>query len=240
VQSIGDTGFARMVVEAFREYHENNQNYWGDTLAAVDLSKTPSLKTNIDALGAAIYNDSHQAGFEAVRDSTLNFYHNTEGASVDVPYYDINDLCGRIINDTTNGFGSPVKTAAQNVINSLADAVVTAYGGAGNWQQAYYYGDGSIVKRGLSLFFSRGNKTYTANSSHELNVASGTPKSHFWFQWWYTTTNVNTWWTGGGGAHYYGHLDFCDSDLDGTVETWRELMKAWYDPVTDVNTPGGY
>lgn len=236
VKSITDRDLSRLAVEGYREYHESHFNNWGDTLSAADLSFAAALKTSIDLLGVAIYAESKENGIETVRDSSINFYNNNDTLSVDVPYYDLYDLCNRIVNDSYYSFSPYLKTAAANVITSLGNAVVYAYGGTGNFQQ-YYYGDGTTVKRGLSLFFSRGNKTFTANASHPLKGGSGAPQSHFWFQWWYTSTNVNTWWPGG---HYYGNLDFCDSDATGTVTHWRDLMKAWYDPATNTNTPGSY
>lgn len=235
---LSDSVFAKRIVETYRDFHEEHRNNWGDTLSAVDLSKMTALKTGIDALAVQLYGAGNQAAIEAVRDGSMNYYHNQDTASVDVPYYDIYDFCSRIYNDTTNGFSFSLQTAAQNVIDSLASAVVYAYGGTytnSGLVQSYYYGDGSSVKKGLSLFFSRGNLSYTADTTHVLKSAAGA-QSHFWFQWWYTSTNTDGWWSG----HYYGNLDFCDSDMDGTVETWRELMKAWYDPQTNTNTPGSY
>lgn len=234
VKNITAGSFSSLVVQKFRDFHENNPNYWGDTQSAVDLSKLPDLKTKIDLFATAIYSESKQTNIETLRDGSINFYHNNETASVDVPYYDLYDFSRRIVEDTSE-FSSGLRTAAQNVIDALASTVVSAYGGAGNVQQSYYFGDGSSVKRGLSLFFSRGNKTFTDDGNHPLMSASGA-QSHFWFQWWYTSTNTSDIWPG----NYLGKLDFCDSDLNGSVNTWRELMKAWYDPATNVNTPGAY
>jgi len=101
-------------------------------------------------------------------------------------------------------------------------AVIAAYAGS---KYGNYYGVGSDVKRGLSIFFSRGNLTYN-------NL------SHYAYQWWYTSEDTNAWRPG---EHcYYGYIDFANSDTDGIVETWRELMEAWYDPGQSDNTPGKY
>ncbi len=236
VSAITAETFASLFVEGYREWHESRNHNRGDTLSAVDLSHMPALKTGIDALAAAMHTEGKKEILESIREVTVNYFNSSTAASIDVPHYDLYDFCNRIVLDTGYGFSAPLQAAAASVINTLSSAVILAYGGNG-YGQTYYYGPGSSVKRGLSWFFSRGNLTYTENAAHPLKTASGT-QSHFWFQWWYTAEDTQTWW--GAPGYYYGRLDFCDTDTDGTVQTWRELLKAWYDPSNNVNTPGAY
>ncbi|MCG8573201.1 MAG: clostripain-related cysteine peptidase [Spirochaetes bacterium] len=126
-----------------------------------------------------------------------------------VPYYDLQDLANQISNDPN--YSSNLRNKSQNVIDVLSNVIVAAYAGS---YYGDYYGSGSDVKRGLSIFFSKSTSDY-AN------------------QYWYTSVDANPY----GGN--YGFIDFADSDGDGIVETWRELMEYWYDNGTD-NTPSSW
>jgi clostripain len=213
---------AKIIVFSYENYIEKSlfNNNTGETMAAIDLANISStnLKAHIDNLAVKIYNENKKSSIENIRDASIHFYSSDED-SISYPYFDLYDLCNRIKNDA--GFSTDLKNAADQVITDLSSLIVWAYGDIGNGQ-SYYFGSGTSVKRGLSIFFSRGNLTYSGYS-------------HYWYQWWYTNMDTN-WWSGG---HYYGFIDFADSDTDNTVETWRELMEAWYDP-NDLATPGAW
>ncbi|HQQ19235.1 MAG TPA: hypothetical protein PK520_04035, partial [Exilispira sp.] len=117
-------------------------------------------------------------------------------------------------------YSSNLIAKCQEVINSLSNAIIAAYAGEyyGN-----YYGLGSTIKRGLSIFVSRGDIIYSSYS-------------HYAYQWWYTDIDTDQWWPDG---HYYGLIDFAQSDEDGVVEYWRELFEYWYDP-DNLATPSSY
>ncbi|MCK4799002.1 MAG: hypothetical protein KAT05_16635, partial [Spirochaetes bacterium] len=179
-------------------------------------SKLSGLKTKIDQLGVAIadYVDNTNDFETSTRDASVHFYTN-DLYSRYYPYYDLYSLCSEIIND----YDATLDIVAQEVIDELANVVVRAYAGSSHGD---YYGDGADVKRGLSIFFSRGNLTHLS-------------KSHYTYQWWYTAEDTDLWSSG----YYYGLIDFCDSTADGTVESWRELMEYWYDN-PDVATPSSW
>ncbi|MCX8059404.1 MAG: clostripain-related cysteine peptidase [Spirochaetes bacterium] len=199
------------------QYKESTSSEPNQTQSAVDLSKISTLKTAIDNLAVAIYNENKKTDIETLRDFSYHFYKNDD-ESVSYPYYDLNDICYQIKGNSF-AFSSNLINKADAVINALADAIIWAYADS---TYGGYYGSGTTVKRGLSIFFSRGNLI-------ENNY------SHYSYQWWYTSMDTNQWWPGG---HYYGKIDFADSDTDGVVETWRELMEAWYDPGQSNYTPG--
>jgi len=218
--SITAADMAIRAVKSYRDFIEATYSNSGETMAAIDLSKLPALKTKIDQLAVSIYSENKKSNIETIRDSSIHFY-DSDDDSISYPYFDLYDLCNRIYNDATYGFSAGLKNAANDVITALSDAILYAYGDDGNGQ-SYYFGNGVATKRGLSIFFSRGNLTYSSYS-------------HYAYQWWYTSEDTNTWNSG----FYYGKIDFADSDTDGTVETWRELFEAWYDP-TNSYTPGSY
>jgi len=208
----------KLVVKQYKESTISQQT--DQTQSAIDLSKIGALKTALDNLAVAIYNENKKSSIESLRDLAYHFYRDDE-ESIDYPYYDIYSLCAKLYNNLID-ISDNLKLKIKNVIDNLKSAVIAAYAGS---KYGNYYGVGSDVKRGLSIFFSRGNLTYN-------NL------SHYAYQWWYTSEDTNAWRPG---EHcYYGYIDFANSDTDGIVETWRELMEAWYDPGQSDNTPGKY
>jgi clostripain len=201
-----------------KTYRDSTVSQTDQTQAAIDLTKVSSIKSIIDNFAKEIYKANAKSNIETLRDNSIHFY-DSDDDSISFPYFDLNDIAYQIIGNS-GFFSESLVDSARDIIDSLSNIIIAAYAGSsfGN-----YYGLGSAVKRGLSIFFSRGNKTYNGYS-------------HYAYQWWYTSLDTNTWWPGG---HYYGKIDFADSDTDGIVETWRELFEAWYDP-TNSYTPGSY
>ncbi len=216
---IDPPAMATHIVEVYRDYIENtySSSQTGETMSAVDLSKMGELKSKIDALAvkmAAAGETGQKGNIEKTRDGSVHFYIDNLD-SIAYPYYDLYDLCSNIKNDTGGfGFSQSLKDAAGAVITTLSSAVVYAYGDDGNGQSSYL-GTGSQVNRGLSIFFSRGDLIYDGYS-------------HYACQWWYTSEDTKSW-AGGDVQFLYGHIDFCDSNANGTVESWREFMEKWYD-----------
>lgn len=221
---------SELIVDSYHDFVEAYGPDNGQTQSAIDLSKIEGLKTEIDKFASAIYNENKKSEIENIRDSSIDFY-TTDYSSIDNPFFDLNSFCSKIIDDTTVGLSDNLKTSAESVKTELAKVIVKAYGETGtngNGQQ-YYYGDGATVKRGLSIFFSRGNLLYNGGSGN---------LSHYLYQWWYTDVDTQKWWEPG---KYYGLIDFCNSNNNGTVETWKELMEAWYDNGSDSTaTPGAW
>lgn len=220
--SLSAAELSTIMVKTYRDYitgHTATQNS-GETISAIDLSQIETLADNIDALGAAVYNENRQSDIQTIRDSTVHFYKDTYD-SISYPYIDLYDFCRRLSSDSYSS--SSLSEAADSVIDTLSSAVLYAYGDDGNGQSAYY-GPGETFPRGLSIFFSRGNVIYDDSS-------------HYCYQWWYTEKDTAIVYSDS--SYLYGNLDFCTSNENGDVEGWRELMEAWYDPSNQC-TPSTY
>ncbi len=205
---------SRLMVDA---YKVSVSDLSDQTISAINLANMNNLKFAIDKMAANLYLLNEYQIIEDIRDNTFHFFDSTDVFQIiSQPYYDINDFCYLLINNYKL-LSPTIKTNAENVITELASSVVAAYGGSdlGN-----YYGLGQDVKRGLSIFFSNGNLYY------------GT-ESHYTYQYWYTNIDLSLYSRFGP----YGLIDFCTSNENNIVESWRELMEAWYDPF---RPPFGY
>jgi len=183
------------------EYYNQHSLISNQTLSASDLTKIEDLKISINNLAAAIYYEDIKTGIEAVRDDTVNFYYNYY--SLFYPYYDLYDFCSRVGILYIN-----LKDEADDVINKLNDVIVKAYAGTG------FGGYHDAGARGLSIFFSRGDMLYN-------------DRSHYAYHWFYTSGDTKTMYDE---TYQYGHIDFCETNGNGIVNTWKELLEAWYDP----------
>ncbi|NOY07578.1 MAG: hypothetical protein GXP33_01910 [Spirochaetes bacterium] len=230
-ESGGSTGapveLGKLIVKS---YHDTTKNYPDQTFSAVDLSKISNLKTSLDQLAVQIYSENKKEFIENVRDASVHFFNDNDiNAVIAEPYYDINDFCYAIINNPEL-FSDKLISQAKNVLDILSGVIIAAYAG-----DVYgdYYGSGKEVKRGLSIFFSKGNLMYNNNSL-------------YWYEWWYTDADTAAWFGDNpdtpNPGHLYGLIDFANSNTDKIVETWRELMEAWYDPGDHSGgaTPGGW
>jgi clostripain len=195
---------ARVIVKAYRD---STTSVSTQTQSAINLANIAVVKTAVDNLAPYIYNENKKSNIETSRDAAYHFY-TSEYKSVLYPYYDLSDLCYQIYNN--DDYSTNLKTKAQALVTAVENAVVASYGGV---SYGDYYGTGSNTKRGLSIFFSRGNLEYSG-------------KFHYDYQWWYTTRDTASDY---GASYLYGCINFCNFDNDGTVETWKELMEAWYD-----------
>jgi hypothetical protein len=206
---------ARLIVDSFRNTAPLSPP---PAFSAVRTSTLNDLKTAIDLLAAQLYKTGKQSVIESIRDASVNFYdENYEAEVIAQPYLDINDFCNLIINNRPLLDDSTVQ-AAEGVLTELSRTVISAYAGAG---PGNYYGTGAEVKRGLSIFFSKGSIIYN-------NLP------HYAYQYWYTDRDCSS-------IGPYGFIDFCTSDEDGVVESWREMHEAWYDPyLPEGYTPGSW
>ncbi len=193
----------KLVVKSYKEFVESIS--FVETQVAVDISKISQLKNKLDEFATAIYYEDKKAIIEAVRDVSYHFYQSNY-SSIDYPFYDLNDFCQQII--LNSDISNYLKDKAYNVITQLGDTVIAAYAGNG---YGNYYGLGSDVKRGLSIFFSRGNYTYNGDSLYA-------------YQWWYTDQDTTEY----GSDKLYGKIDFANINNDSTINTWKELMDIWY------------
>ncbi len=205
-----------------KTYHDSTVNQPDQTQAAFDLTKVSALKTEIDSFAVKIYKENLKSQIQTARDNAIHFY-STNDESIVFPFFDLNDLAVQI-NANIEVFSEDLRNQALNVIDSLSEVVIAAYAGS---DYGNYYGPGSDVKRGLSIFFSRGNLTVTTSSA---------TYSHYSTQWWYTNEDVSILEIIG---HGYGKIDFANSNANGVVEYWRELFEAWYDS-NNTYTPSTY
>ncbi|MEJ5272610.1 MAG: clostripain-related cysteine peptidase [Spirochaetota bacterium] len=204
-----------------KTYHDSTSSQLDQTQAAIDLTKISDLKDIIDNFAVSLYYENKKSDIEILRDKAIHFYDIDEN-SIDYPYFDLNDIAYQILGNA--GFFSTASiNNARDIIDTLSNVIIAAYAGS---NYGNYYGYGSDVRRGLSIFFSRGNLTFTYNNNNY---------SHYEYQWWYTNVDTNQWNSG----YLYGKIDFADSNENGTVETWRELFEKWYDP-TNTYTPSSY
>jgi len=189
---------AKLAVSSYRNstYSVSNQ-----TMSAVDLSLLDQLKTAVDAFAAGLKNENSQSTIESTRDQSHCFY-TTAAEARSYPYIDLGDFACRVYSNAV--YSSTLRTLADDVLSSLADTVILAYAGS---SYGGYYGSGSTVKKGLSIFFTEDSDDYE-------------------YQWWYTALDTASEY---GASYLYGNIDSCTSDSDGTVENWKELMEYWYD-----------
>lgn len=194
-------------------YHDSYLNYSNQTLSAVDLLKVVELKTELDKLAQGLYNlySSSQDKTQFLNDFKNNILESnstnfSEGDYINLPYYDIYSL----INNIKTNYNS-LSVQCDNVIQVLSDSILKSYAGS---TYGDYYDIGSITKRGLSIFFSFDSNDYS-------------------YQWWYTSNDTASIY---GKIYLYGNIDFCNFDNDTIVETWKELMEAWYDPDNKITT----
>ena len=223
---------ADILVIQYSESVNASGTSYHDTMTAVDLSKLESLKEAIFDLAAAVHDNyltdsTVKDAFQTQRDASVYFY--TEGDSTEIrynPYHDLYSFCSGII--ASGDFDVNVETKAQAVLSELADAVVASYaegnGTPGGFD--YYETADAAAVRGLSIFIPHGEEVYNSKSHY---AESGK---------WYTNEDMTASYSGSDDTFQMGGLDFCTSDDNGVVETWRELFEAWYD--TDGYTPGNF
>ncbi len=206
----GPEQLATLVVEAFRD-KANAYDLQMNTQTAVNLANITALQNALNQLASALDAASDQTTIEGIRDASTHYYDGTsEVESVTWPYLEIGDFCSRLES------ASIAQSQAGNVKTALSSCI--SYAWAGTDMGAY---EGSGISHGLSLFFSRGERSYNG-------------ESHYYWQWWYYDQLVQA-----SGGDFYGGIDFAYSNSNGTVETWRELMEKWYDP-SNTLTPGTF
>lgn len=214
--SSGAESLAALIVDSFR----NTAPVSGilPSMSAVRTDYMTELKAAIDELAVQLYQADAKETIEDLRDAAVKFFNEgSDAEAVSTPYHDLNDLCYLIIRNS-DLLSNAAATAAEAVLSELSRTVVSAYAGQGIGN---YYGSGADVKRGLSIFFSKGELTYNNYS-------------HYAYQYWYTNLDP-------GAGYSYGFIDFCTSDSDEIVESWREMHETWYDPYPSGGyTPGSW
>lgn len=215
-ETLTPSELAIRIVKSYRDFIEETYSDTAETMSAIDLTKIGAIKLSLDTLAAQL--KDYKALFESFRDDAIHFWENDDD-SISYPYFDFYDLMLKIETSI------PALTIyCDAVIANLKEAVLYAYGNngyTGDVVQGYYFGSGTDIGHGLSIFVSRGDILYSSYS-------------HYAYQWWYTDVDTDYWQPDG---YYYGLIDFAQSDDDGDVEYWRELFEYWYDPLNEA-TPG--
>jgi hypothetical protein len=199
-----------MIVTQYKESTDTESTKNPNTMTAVDLSKMDILKDEIDLLAEALHAGYTAAAFQTFRDNAGHFYTTDP---LNVPYTDLYSFCNEVIDDA----GSAAAEAS-DVKTALDAAVISCYAGGATGLQLddYYATDDVAATRGLSIFISHGE--------------DGDYAEH----WWYTNQSILATIVSTGASVELGSLDFCTSDTNEIVETWREMFEAWY------KTPGSY
>jgi hypothetical protein len=197
---------AKLVVQS---YHDTTIMKYSQTMSAIDLSTMENLKNAIDTFAVSILIENKKAVIEQCRDESTCFsLIRYEPDALAYPYFDLNDFCYYII-ENPGYFSKQLVSKAQGVINSLSESIIAAYAG---YPYGNYYGPGSFIKRGIYIVFPMGEKRTHLGRSYYLDAG------------WYTISEMT-----GDNGHYYGEIDFCTNNNNGTVESWLELLEYWYD-----------
>jgi clostripain len=183
-----------------KEYADDDSTYGDNTQTQTAVDNTKVAALKT-ALDAFAVAYSTASTLETQRDLTMHYF---DESSVDelinIPFYDLYDFAERMN-------GTSANAAATSLMNAIKVFILYSYGGSS-------YSGFTAGQNGLSFFFTDGDNIYKS-------------KPYIAYQWWYTSVDSNVWWPGG---HYYGNLDFCDGNDNGTVETWFErLMKMYRD-----------
>jgi len=189
-----------------KEYADDDSTYSDNTQTqtSVDNTKIAALKSALDAFAVAY---SAAATLEAQRDLSMHYFDDSSiGELISIPFYDLYDFAERMNNASAHA-------SATALMSAIEDFILHSYGGS-SYDSQGFNSSFQQGKNGLSFFFTDGDAEYDS-------------VPYIAYQWWYSSVDTNVWWPGG---HYYGKLDFCDGDDDGTVETWFErLMKMYRD-----------
>jgi len=211
------------IVDSYRSFITSSLYDSGQTMTAVRLWEMETLKASIDILGTALYNtedyhhltdDNSASALEAIRDASYHFYE-IDYISISYPYYDLYDLCSRL---DESGISSSLSNAAQGVVTSLGSAILWTFGQSNSsFGIPTYAGSGASAPRGLSILFPRGNRRRWDTTENDY-------VSYYFYDYWYTSYDIS------GSEDEPGQIDFCTYNSDTVVESWLELLEAWYDP----------
>lgn len=207
----------QLVSAVVKEYRDEYSAETGEMTTALDLAHIVQVKEKLDLLAVELVNE--KADTENIRGSSTNtitmeyFSEYSTANWLYVPNFDMYDFARRI--NASSNFGQAARDAAAALLVSIDDCVNTSW--AGQSFSGFLPG-----KNGLGFFFPDGDREYAYN------------KKFYQSQWWYTSEDTYAFNSG-----YYGKLDFCNSDNDGIVEGWRELLEYWYDNDTNF-TPSSF
>lgn len=215
-ETMTPAAFAGVIVEELR--HQIDEGRSGDegierdlqTWGAFDLAKIAAARRRLDALASRLYKDDEKQDLLALRGAGLDaktfvYVWPERGAEATMPFVDLCHLCERIA--ASDAFAEDIRGLARDAAESAADVVVDSFG--------FSHYEGFVAGRhGLYVVFPDGDKT-------------GRNGKRYWDRIpWYSPLPVI------GVDHAYGRNAWCADDSipgNGKVETWFELMDAWFD-----------
>lgn len=201
------------------------------TQTAGDLSLIDEVKTNFDLMVSEFATNEAKTCIESIQlasmpDSNTN-PPTTPDDSFVIPYrwnvslyknFDLYDFAKIIISTPDPAITQTAKDYASDLMTSIEDFIIESYG-----LESEYLG-WENGKNGLAFFwpdFIQKEREDYPDRPYKLhwytNIDSGAN---------YTYINSD----GEEKALLYGKLDFLESDGDGVVESWKELLEFWYDP----------
>ncbi|MDY6968598.1 MAG: clostripain [Spirochaetota bacterium] len=201
------------------EQRDSTYSQGEQSLACYDLSKVEAVKTSVDTLAVALYDDEEKDNFEDIRDSGSNpdtlHYFNSGVADewIAWPFFDLYDLCERT--STSPVFDTSIQNDASAIMDAVDEMIIYSFGGSG--YTAFEEG-----KNGVHIFFPDGDREIY-DEYLEIDVR------HWIYQWWYNALVTNDDYSSG---FYYGNMDWCINGAtpdNGDVENWFEMLDAWFD-----------
>ncbi len=191
------------------EYQRAFSSSSKQTMAAYDLSHIGGVKTALDNLAATLDSPTGKTNSEAARDAAMY-------------YFDKADVSQWVSYPHFDIYDYAEKMSSAGLRDAVSNCVISSWGQG--------YSGFNSGRNGLGFFYPIGDAL--------VSDGDDTTVDHplYAYQWWYTSEDTSIWWPG---EHYYGKLDFCNSNADGVVEGWRELLEYWFDNGTSY-TPSSH
>ncbi len=191
-----------------------------ESCTSMNLSKAAAVKSAVDRLAALLHQHDAKAALETLRGpgpkpNAMQYTFNIDRRWARMPYFDLTNLANLIAR--SNAFHDDVRAAARDVAHAADGLILDSFG----MHSLAGFEPGEF---GVSITFPDGDAPLPKN--HESGGKSA---------WWAFSRHEDD------GEIGYGLWSFSRDGAtpgNGVVETWFELMDAWYD---DTSTgPGGH
>ncbi len=236
IETITAEDIARIAAKEFADQYIPMPDGAGNqTHTAVDLSYIEDVKTNLDLLASELATPEAKTFIESLQTESVPDLNGDTGPTEDdgsVILYmwnkslyknlDLWEFANEINNTTDPSITANAKTYAQNLMTSIEDVILESYGlPQSSYDDGYLGWDND--KNGLAFFWPDGieidNPTY--------------PDRPYKLQW-YTDIDSgdNYTYTDSDDVEHpllYGKIDFLDTNGNGIVESWKELIEYYYD-----------
>ena len=219
IESLTANQFAGIVAKEYEDVFSNDT--W-ETQTAVDLTKIAAVKSAVDSFAVTLAPFQSQTenirGAEGTMDLMAYFDESDHGEWLDYAGFDLYELAEQVKYHSSN---TALNAAADDLMAAVEDAIIYS------WAESSYSGYGTGVesgKNGLAIFFPDGDAMYDSSYT-------------YWdYQFFYSSlpqTEIYSFASAWSSDPYYGALDFCTGDNDGTVDGWYELLQYWFNPGKD-------